>query len=200
MKCEAAVLAMILASSLGLPAGAVPQTTEKPIVEARLTLVTKILHEEDRYRVRIEIENVSDHTILVGRNLNVANNWPFRVEIQLEDSSGNQYGTGGADFIDNPPIADLSMKGGILRWWMPLEPHTFMGIYVNPKLAGVPPGKYRLHGTYVSFRPPSHPVTSTEQALIGSKLSVFEGTVETNSIYIQVLPKAHRSQKSTQKK
>jgi hypothetical protein len=200
MRCETALAFFILSEIFGISTGDPADIVQKPIVVARLTLLTRTMHEDDRYEVRIEIENVSDHTVLVGRDLNVANNWPFRVEIQLEDSSGNQYGTGGADFLDNPPIADLSLKDNILKWWMPLEPHTFMGIYVHPKLAGVPPGKYRLHGTYVSFRPPSHPLTSAEQALIASKLQVFEGTVETNSIYIEVLPKAQRSRKSIQKK
>jgi hypothetical protein len=200
MKCQATAVAIILVGSLGLSTRTLAQTPPKPIIEARLTLLTRTFHEGDRYKVKIEVENVSDHVLLVGRDLNLISNWPFRMEIQLEDSSGNNYGKGGAAFIDPPPIADLSLKDGILRWWMPLEPHTFMGIYFRPKLAGVPPGKYRLHGTYISFRPPSHPVTSTEQALTASKLSVFEGTVETNSIYIEVLPKTHQPEKGIKKK
>ena len=108
MKCEAAMVLFTLAGSLGLPARISAQTPPKPVVEARLILLTKVLHAEDRYRLKIEIENVSDHVILVGRGLNLVNNFPFRVEIQLEDSSGNQYGTGGAAFIDQPPIAFLS--------------------------------------------------------------------------------------------
>jgi hypothetical protein len=167
---------------------ALAQSSPKPSIEARLTLLTNPLHEGDQYEVKIEIENASDHDLLVGRQLTGINNWPFRIEIQLEDAGGHQYGPGGAAYLDGPPIADFSIKDGVLKWWMPLASHTFMGIHMTPRLSGIPPGKYKLHGRYVSFLPPSREKTSEENAAT-TKFSYFVGAVETNSIWIEVLPR-----------
>jgi hypothetical protein len=164
------------------------QAKQATSIEARLTLLTATLREGDQYKVRVEIENVSDRLILVGRDLNGINNWPFRIEIQLEDTAGHQYGTGEAAYIDGPPIATFSTEDGILKWWMPLPPHTFMGIYTTASLSGVPPGKYRLHGRYVSFLSAAQR-EAPEGASIRIKYPVFEGQVETNSIWIEVLPR-----------
>jgi len=164
------------------------QTPPKPAIEARLTILTETLHEEDTYSVRLEIENVSDHTLLVGRYFTGIGNFPYRIELQLEDSSGHQYGEGSASFVDNPPIPDLSVKDSVSNWWIPLEPHTFMGIYRRPKLAGVPAGKYRLHAKYLSLDhfPPS---LAMKLGLANSKIPIFQGALETNSIQVEVLTK-----------
>ena len=159
-----------------------------PVLEARLTLMTEELHEGDNFRVRAEIQNISDHAVLVAKDLNLVSNMPFRMEIRLEDSSGRQLipsGGGAVDFLDQP---DLQLANGILRWKVPLYPRMFVGTYFMLSLKGIPPGKYRLHGRYVVVRLP-HKESDLERALIASKVSIFQGAVETNSVQVEVLPK-----------
>jgi hypothetical protein len=158
-------------------------------LQARLSAETSTIREGDSLRVRIEIENVSESVILVGRDPQMISNWPFRIEIQLEDSSGKQINKYGGGYVDPPPGADLAMKDGVLRWWMPLAPHTFMGRYVTIPFTDFQPGRYRLSFDYVSIRPHSPSEATPEQQSIASKFSVFEGTVRTNSVWIDVVSK-----------
>jgi|HubBroStandDraft_6_1064221.scaffolds.fasta_scaffold31983_3 hypothetical protein len=174
------------AFSLGLPAA---QTSPQQLIGARLSTQTSTIREGDPLRARIEIENVSDHIILVGRDPELISNWPFRMEINLEDSSGKPIDRYGGSYLDPPPMADLISQDGVLKWWMPLAPHTFMGKYFILLLGDNPPGKYRLSFTYVSIRPHSPNEAAPEQRLIAAKFSIFEGTVQTNSIWIEILPK-----------
>jgi hypothetical protein len=181
----------ILASCLWFAARADTQAPTKPMVEARLALSTNTLHENDNYKIRVELENVTDHVILVGRDLTGIGNWPFRIDIRFEDSSGNPYGLGGAGYLDFPSAPDFSIEKGILRWWMPLAPHTFIGTYVNAKLVGLPPGKYRLRGTYLADVPAfSREGAAALHDIRAPKIPYFVGKLETNSVDVEVLPRA----------
>jgi hypothetical protein len=163
------------------------QVSSTPGLQARLTLETEKLYEEGSYKVRIEIENVSDHVILVGRELSPISNWPFRIDIQLEDSSGKKYGPGGGGFVEFPQTVDFSSKGGLFTWWLPLSSHTFLGTHFTPRLAGVPAGKYKLHGIYIASPIPASAVRPSEPGPIP-----FEGELRTNSVWIEVLPRQRR--------
>jgi hypothetical protein len=163
-----------------------PKAPGRTPIEARLILLTETLHEGDEYKVDFEVENVSDRIVLVGRDLNGISNWPFHYQIRLEDASGHQYGPGGAGFVDAPPVADFSSQDGILQWWTPLAPHTFMGVHASGVLRGVPPGKYRLHGTYISV---AAPTGKTTEDTTRSRIPFFEGKAETNSTWVEVLPR-----------
>jgi hypothetical protein len=169
-----------------IPSARVSASPPKVEVEAHLTLLTEELHEGDQFKVRVEIENTSNHPVLIGRELNLVSNMPFRMEIRLEDSAGRQHfvtSSGVVDFLDLP---DLQLENGLMKWKVPLYPHTFIGTYFTFNLSDIPPGKYRLHGRYIVTRPP-HEESELERALIASKFSIFQGVIETNSIQVEVL-------------
>jgi hypothetical protein len=132
--------------------------------------------------VRAEIENVSDHPVIVWKNLKLISSVPFRMGLWLEDSAGNKY------LVSPPAIADFFAEDDILKSQVPLSPRTFIGSYFDLELKGVPPGKYRLSGSYTVNRQP-HRKTDPESASLPSNVSIFEGTVETNSIDVEILPK-----------
>lgn len=180
---------LILASLFLIPQSALdrpkPNTND---LEARLTLISAILREGEHFVVRAEIQNVSNHVVLVGRDLNLVLNMPFRMEIRLEDSAGHQFIPYGAAAVDFLEVPDLQRENGLLRWRVPLNPKTFIGTYFTLNLKDIPPGKYKLHGRYILGRPP-HEETDLERALVASGVSIFQGAVETNSVDVEVLPK-----------
>ena len=183
-------LALISLSATVLLSGrASAQTSPQQPLQAHLSADANTALQGESLRFRIEIENVSDSVILVGRDPQMISNWPFRMEIQLEDSSGKQINKFGGGYVDPPPGADLAIKDGVLRWWMPLAPHTFMGRYVTIPFTDFQPGRYRLSFKYVSIRPHSPSEETPEQRTIASKFSVFEGTVSTNFAPLEVVPK-----------
>jgi hypothetical protein len=183
-------LALIaLSATLFFSARASRQTPLPQGLQARLSAETGTVREGDSLRFRIEIENVSDSIILVGRDPKMISNWPFRIEIQFEDSSGKRIDKYGGSYLDPVQMADLAIKDGVLEWWMPLAPHTFMGKYVTLPFTEFQPGRYRLSFKYVSIRPHSPSEATPEQQSIASEFSVFEGTLRTNSIWIDVVSK-----------
>ena len=157
-------------------------------LQARLTLISTSLREGEHFVVRAEIQNVSNHVVLVGRDLNLVMNMPFRMEIRLEDPAGHQFIPYGAAAVDFLEVPDLQRENGLLKWRVPLYPGTFIGTYFTLDLKDIPPGRYKLHGKYVLGRP-SHEETNLERALVASGISIFQGAVETNSIEVEVLPK-----------
>ena len=187
------LLSILLASVILLSPSALEQASRSEAeLEAHITLLTEQLHEGDHFKIRAEIENISDHPILVWKDLSSTSSLPARLEIYLEDSAGRQIlisFIGGADILELP---DLQIENGILRWRVPLYPRMFIGTNLNLNLRGISPGKYKLHGRYVVGRP-RHKVSDLERALLASKFSIFEGIVETNSIQVEVLPKAATS-------
>ena|SRR3989442_10155608 len=182
-------LPVVLLSVLFISPSACGQAgPSKADLEAHLTLLTRNLHQGGHFRVKVEIQNISNHVLLIGRGLNLVANMPFRMEIQLEDSDGHQTYPYHGVYVDFFVQADLQLENGLLKWWVPLYPRTFIGTYFTLNLSGIPPGKYRLHGRYLQGRPP-HEETALERELLASKVSIFQGAVETNSIQVEVLPK-----------
>jgi hypothetical protein len=182
-------LSVTLVSVLFISPSVWPQASPpKSELEAHLTLLTEELHEGEHFKVRAEILNVSDHPVLVGRELNLVSNMPFHMEIQLEDPAGRQHFVSGGAVVDFLELPDLQLEDGLLVWKVPLYPRTFLGTSFTLNLNGIPPGKYRLHGRYVVARA-EHRRTELERNLLSSKISIFQGTVETNSILVEVLPK-----------
>jgi hypothetical protein len=168
---------------------ALAQASPQQPLQAHLSADTNTARQGESIRFRVEIENVSDHIILVGRDPKMISNWPFRMDIQLEDASGKQIDKFGGGYLDPPPMADLAIKDGVLEWWMPLAPHIFMGRYVTIPFTDFQPGRYRLSFKYVSIRPHSPSEETPEQRAIAAKFSVFDGTVSTNFVPIEVVPK-----------
>jgi hypothetical protein len=164
------------------------QSPSQPVIEARISTESSTIREGEALRVRFEIENVSNQILLVGRDPEVIANWPFRLEVQLDDSSGRKVRSYTGGYVDPVQMADLALKDGILQWWMPLTPHTFMGTYVSLPLTEIRPGAYRLSVKYVSIRPRSPSEATPEQRAIASKFSFFDGTVQTNYVSLEVVP------------
>jgi hypothetical protein len=182
--------AFVILFTLSLASPRVQSQPSPPVpeLEGRLTLLTGDLHEGDHFKVRAEIENVSDHTVIVWKNLRLIHSVPFTMGLWLEDSAGNKYlvsPPATADFFEE---TDLQLENGILKWQAPLSPRTFIGSYFDLELKGVPPGKYRLFGNYTVNRQP-HKKTDLESTLLASNVSIFEGIVAMNSIDIEVLPR-----------
>jgi len=86
------LLSLVLASVLIIAPSALEQASpSKPELEAHLTLLTNELYEGSQFKVRAEIQNISDHPVLVWKDLNWVSSLPSRMEIQLEDSAGRQH-------------------------------------------------------------------------------------------------------------
>jgi hypothetical protein len=51
------------------------------------------------------------------------------------------------------------------------------------------PGKYQISFKYVSIRPHSPSEETPERRAIASKFSIFEGSLQTISVSIEVVPK-----------
>jgi len=186
MRNSKLVRVVALACIFVFPQISASQAAKQEIIHARLLLDKPKIYEGQSFTVKIEIENISDHVVLVGRRITQISNWPFRIEIRLEDASGKQLSPSEAGFVDSPSSADLAIGDGILKWWMPLEPHFFMGRYVTTKFGSVPPGKYRLYARYVSIwsRTPKGSTAGTE--IPQTTIPVFDGSAETNSISLEI--------------
>jgi hypothetical protein len=190
------LLSIALASVILVAPPAQGQATQsKAELEAHLTLLSEELHEGEDFKVRAEIQNISDHPVLVWRDLSSVSSLPFQMEIQLEDVAGQQHSVSTVKTADYLVLADLQAENGILKWRIPLYPHTFIGTYFILNLGSLPPGQYRLHGRYIVGRPP-HEVSSFERKLLASKISIFQGTVETNSIQLKVLRKEAKTSRT----
>jgi hypothetical protein len=171
-----------------LPSAWGQASPSKAELEAHLTLQTEELRQGDHLKVRAEIQNISDHPVLVWRDLTWISSLPYRMEIWLEDSAGRQHLVSREAVLDYIELPDLQLENGILRWRVPLYPRTFLGTYLTLSLGDLPPGEYTLHGRYVVGRP-AHKETALERKLLAAKISIFQGAVETNSIQVEILPR-----------
>jgi hypothetical protein len=171
------------------PTHDVRQSPSEPAVKARLSAEKSTIEEGGSIDIRFEIENVSDHILLVGRDPQLVTNWPFSISLLLDDPSGKEAHRFSTGYLDPQQMADFATKKGVLEWWMPLTPHTFMGKYFPIPLVGVPPGRYQLKVKYRSVRPHTPSELTPEQRSITSQFSIFDGSVETNPIWFEIVPK-----------
>src|SRR5579862_544796 len=104
----------------------VPDQSTQPIV-AKLYLENSEISLGTSFKVKIELENTGDHTILIGRELSQISNYPFRIKLSLQNEKGDEFFESGGGFIDSPPLADFCADNGLLKWWAPLGPHAYWG-------------------------------------------------------------------------
>jgi hypothetical protein len=107
---------LLLFATLFVAASAMSQAvTGPPKLEAYLTVLPGPLHSGDTFKVRAEIKNISDHPILVGRDLNLVSNMPYRMDIRLQDSTGQQLVISGGAAVDFLDLSDLQVENAILK-------------------------------------------------------------------------------------
>src|SRR5712664_2440209 len=119
------IIALILPAVLGSQEP--DQSGQPERIQVRLSTERSQYRLGEIIHVRVEIKNVGDHPILVGRELSTIGNWPFSIWLRLVDSSGKYAQPVHGAYIDPPPRPDLSVRDGILRWWTTLDPGCFYG-------------------------------------------------------------------------
>jgi hypothetical protein len=130
-------------------------------------------------KAKVELSNVSGKTILVGREISTIDNWPFVVKLRLVDATGKYAQSGGAGFVDPPPRADFSIKDGVLRWWLALDPESSYAKTFCFHLKPAVPGHYFLRCKYSSL-------FLQDASLLPSEIPVFKGELESKPVEIEV--------------
>jgi hypothetical protein len=145
--------------------------------------------DRSRYRpgesihVRIELKNISDHPILVGREISSIGNWPFSIWLRLVDSKGKYAQPTHGAYVDPPPRTDLSVREGVLRWWTTLDPGYFYGKEVDFQLEALKEGHYELEGDYYSIGLVGEPTASTAN---GGQTPALAGKMRAHAVAIEV--------------
>jgi hypothetical protein len=133
----------------------------------------------ENVKAKVELSNVSAKTILVGWEMSTIENWPFVVELRLVDATGKYAQPVGAGFVDPPPRADFSVKDGVLRWWMVLDPESSYAKTLYFHLKPAVPGHYFLRCKYSSL-------FMQDASLLPSEIAVFKGGLESKPVEIEV--------------
>lgn len=195
-KSKAILSAFLLAAFS--PCASSPRTDQpSPELEAHLKVLTVSTPQEGgQLKVRVEIQNICNHPVLVWRDMKWISSAPFRMEVFLEDSSGKQYLLSRAAVADVFDIPDLQIRNGMFEWRIPLYPKTLLGSDLDLELRNIPVGKYLLRGRYLVGRP-AHKETDLERKLTASNFSIFQGTLETNTVPVEVLPRNPEAENST---
>jgi hypothetical protein len=167
------------------------QVASKDKIEIRLAVVSTPVHENEEFTVKVEVENLTNRPILVGRQLNLVANFPIRLEVELEDPAERKSYPYHAMYVDPPVVPDFEMENGFLRWWMPLAPHNFLGASFKLSAIGRA-GEYKLRALYVSH-PPSGAEPPKERESDSSRMAVFDGTAVSHSVSLTVLPQAPKA-------
>jgi len=169
--------------------GIFTQIANPETLKAHIDVDIRAVPEGGAVDLKLEILNSGRSTLLVGRDPSLIENWPFRVEVNVKDSGGRDIRTYKGGFVDPAQLADLATEDGVLKWWVPLEPNSFMGKYIKVFLTGLKPGRYQIQLKYFSARANSPAESRPPQSAIASKYSIFDGTLESNSIWIEIRPK-----------
>jgi len=163
------------------------QSVQNERIEVKLSTDRSEYKPGEIIRVRVELKNVGDHPILVGRELSPIANWPFSIWLRLVDADGKYAQPVHGAYIDPPPSPDLSLRDGVLRWWTTLDPHCFYGKEIDFLLESMKPGHYELRGDYYSVGLVDRAGAVPEGAPKAKKTPAFAGKVEIRPLTIEVL-------------
>jgi hypothetical protein len=172
-----------------------PGISEQKLV-VRLSCSTPIIHGGDGIELRAAIFNEGPNPVFIFRNLRGAANEISRLSLFLQHGPkvDRPISNSAADFA---PDHSQPFANQLAKWWILLAPGHFYGqkFYMDPR--DFPqlnvPGRYRIRGEYVShgfYLPtPNNPLQSYVSELEALPYKPWEGSVQTNSMWIEVIGK-----------
>jgi len=182
------ILAFAIASSLAIMLMAQePRKENTSQIEVRLWAATNKYKAGDTIHLRVELKNLGDTPILVGRELSPVANWPFSVSLRLVDANGKYVQSVRAAYVDPPPQPDLSTRGGVLRWWTVLDPGCFYGKELDFQLGSIERGTYELQASYHSAGLLDQQKSGSTPNGSNQEVPVFSGQVEAMPITIRIV-------------
>ncbi len=155
---------------------------DKPKLELRISAPQRNLYENRSVPITFQLVNVSkDEVVYVGRQFSFATDHPSYLTLEV---------TGGSP----APLTDTMMEwlapSYARQWWIPLEPGHILAseILIDSSFSGqlAKAGKYELRARYIS-----RGGQTLAKPLEGvSAAQVWKGEIRSNTISIELLPKA----------
>lgn len=188
-----------------------PQTADqdKKQIEVRISPKTKVTRVGEGLELRVEIWNVGSNPLFIEKAIyELCRQSPLSFRLELGPPVKPQPGLGcAADCIYS---AKDSFARRLVYQWTTLPQKNFYGTVVALDPDSFPqlntPGRWRLRGTYqsrggLSLSPcfDTAPIRDNEEQIKGLPYGAWQGAVETNTVWIEVLPagSAARVKKST---
>jgi hypothetical protein len=169
-----------------------PRATTTPKVSVHFVQPQHSFGNKESIRLRVEISNEGDQTVLVCRDLDFTSDscsWRFEVH----DASGRSVpGEGIAgDRGEGPPDPFPNV---LISNWIALAPHYVYGTAIDVSLAfgeNPRPGRYKVKGTLFSGGPgeasDNNDLPRYPKELAALPFQGWKGKAESNSVWIQIV-------------
>lgn len=182
------IIALAIASSIviTLPAQE-PLKEDSKQIEFTLSAAKNKYKVGETIHIRVELKNLGNRPILIGRELSPIANWPFSVSIKLVDGNGKYVKSVRVAYVDPPPRPDLSARGGVLRWWTVLDPGCFYGKEVDLQLGSIEPGTYELQANYYSVGLSDKKGSDPKPNARDGEIPVFSGKIEAMPFTVEIV-------------
>ena len=202
----ASVSFVILGLLQPFPGNAQTDDTNSKQLEVRLVPKKKTIKAGETLEVRVEIWNVGSKTFFINRAFyKLCEPSPLSLRLELGPPPKPQLGHGcAADCIFT---AEEGFAKRLLYYWTTLSPEDFYGTVVALDPDDFPqlktPGRWRLRGTYQSLGDLSTslcfdtaPIPDLKEQTKGLPYAAWQGTVETNTVWLEVVRGSRAAKKS----
>lgn len=190
------ILTLASCPGIGLASHHQTPAVTQQVILVKLTCTNPIIHEGESIELLAEISNEGFEDVFIARDLQGVGNSISRLNLYLQHGSlldSPRTHTAGDSFPGRKaPFANLFAK-----WWLALGPGHFYGQKITMSSSEFPqlkvPGRYRIRGEHTShgfYLPtPNNPLQSYISELEALPYKPWEGSVETNSIWVEVRSK-----------
>ncbi len=199
-----ALLVFGLCSSFWSIQSSVPRANQHPDepapISVKLVPVKSTFAAGEEVRIDVQILNIGKTDIFVGRKIPEIANWIYSLNVAVVDKHGNVLPqlVGTLDVRPADPKEEFSRA--VIRDWILLPPGYYIGttIILDPNdYKGLDkPGQYEILAQYSSMgmdAPLYYNRLRLEPEKIGQlAYKSWKGQVESNSVWITILPKATR--------
>jgi hypothetical protein len=173
-------------------------------ISVKIAAVERKIVAGEPLRLRVQIRNEGTEAVFVAANLKDSDNALTRFDLRLYydgEHIDGPFGKTAKDYLryraDDPKRPPLANE--LPKYWLVLPPGNFYGGELEfdsewfHRLSI--PGKYRLQGTYTAAgfltEGPNNPLASYFQELGHLPYRPWTGSVDTNSIWIEVVHPTH---------
>lgn len=183
---------------------AYPQMKTQPEIEVQIQPTKSTFRKGEPIQIRVELMNRSHRDLFVGRELGGLDSDPAHVRFYVWNSAGEQSPSGkavGDRFTPSPE----SLLRAVIKRWIALRPQSSYSVTLyldNSSFSFLKqPGHYRIRATY---RSQGIKAQVTAERLVNAKredlaslpFPAWEGEVNSNSVWINVLPPAKAQENS----
>jgi hypothetical protein len=200
MRFALLALAAIFSAVIAIPRAVHPKqandsSDSTPKIELKLIPEKTTIRAGETLKLRVELCNVGTNDVIIAQNVD-AMFGNSRLEFFLEHGSVRERGPGMV--ADGIPEADPDFEKTFVTNWLTLNRGHFYGTYVEIDPISFPtlrkPGRYKIGAHYESRGISSTPLPNggylKQEDVDKLPLTAFEGTVDSNVVRIQVVPKS----------